>query len=167
MPDVVSLDVNDPDGCEVLALYYCEADAQSRRDRGCDDVPAPRTAQRFAWVIQPDVDLRDEQGQVDTARAAGRMIGAPAWPVPAASVGKGCWPPPKKGEPDRYATYAAARYVRHRSSVVRSPHGRVHPPARADESFRVHHVLLSTGDGVAPVRRFAVDREGACTCAPS
>jgi hypothetical protein len=156
----VPLEVDDPDACATLALYYCEADAQLRPDRGCDDVPAPRIAQRFAWVIQPDVDLREEQEQVDAARAAGRMAGAPTWPVPVAGVGKGCLPPPKKGDPDRYAAYAAARYVRHRASVVRSPHGRAILQLGLTSHSDVHHVLLSTRDGASLGRRFAVDRDG-------
>lgn len=160
VPEVVLLEVDDPDACETLALYYCEADAQSRPDRGCDDVPAPRIAQRFAWVIHPGVDLRDEQDQVASARAAGRMIGAPTWPVPVARVGKDCLPLPKKGEPDRYATYAAVRYVRHRASVVRSPHGRASLQIGLIGLSDVHHVLLSTREGATMKRRIAIDRDG-------
>lgn len=160
VPDVVRLEVDDPDACETLALYYCEADAQSRPDRGCDDVPAPRIAQRFAWVIQPGVDLRDEQDQVDRARAAGRMTGAPTWPVPVAGVGKGCLPPPEKGAPDRYAAYATARYLRHRAGVVRSPHGRSVLQLGLTSRSDVHHVVLTTRDSAASSRRLAIDRDG-------
>src|SRR5438045_4000707 len=48
--DAVALGAPDLDACHALILYYCELDAQLWPDRTCEDRPAPRIAQRFAWV---------------------------------------------------------------------------------------------------------------------
>lgn len=160
VPEPVALEVDDPDACVTLALYYCEADAQSRRRGDCEDVPAPRIAQRYAWVLAADVRLASEQEQIERARAAGRFVGAPPWPVPIAGVGRGCFPPVKRGQPVRYVDESATHYVRHRASLLRSPHGRAVLQLGLTGQSDVYHLLLSTRGGGSLSRRLGVDRDG-------
>jgi len=159
VPEPVPLVVKDPEGCAMLALYYCEYDAQTRSERTCEDVPAPRIAQRFTWVLEENLQLIDEPERLALARAAGRLRGEPPWPVPIALIGAGC-APPRKDDELGYVDYRATRYVRHRASLVRSPNDRALLQLGLTSRSDVYQLLLSTRDGGVLNRRLAIDRDG-------
>src|SRR5512144_524751 len=91
VPDAVALGAPDLKACHALVLYYCEFDAQLWPDRQCEDRPAPRIAQRFAWVLVDEFLPRDDDQPIENARSAGRFAGSPPWPVLVGRIGEGCF----------------------------------------------------------------------------
>jgi hypothetical protein len=156
----VALEVDDPEGCSFVLLYYCDDPEQVPPGRVCEDDPAPRVRQRSALVaaetFAPPLEMPDD---FTRARAAGQLNGLPPWPVLVAKVGRGC------GSADRDTSsnvdYSETRYVRHRAGIVRSPTGRALMQLGPSSSSDVYHFLLSTKpNGSGLTKRIGIDRDG-------
>jgi hypothetical protein len=119
-----------------VVLYYCDRPAQVPPDRRCEDVPAPRTSQRYVIVAVRDPVV--EPG------SPGRP-----WPIRLATV-KGL---------GATIDLSLTRYVRHRASMVAGPARRVSLQLGLRDHTDVYHALL-TAPGSAPQPRIGIDRDG-------
>jgi len=157
--DSVALGSPDLNACQAVVLYYCEFDAQVWPDRKCEDIPAPRIAQRFVWGLLDEFQARDDDQPIEAARAAGRFIGSAPWPVLVGRIGEACLPAEDERAADLPVDYSSTRYVRHRAAVVKSPTGRARVQLGLSSLMDVYRFLLSTADGTSLVRRIAIDRD--------
>jgi hypothetical protein len=145
--------------CWRLFLYYCEAPEQLPPRRACQDEPAPRVAQRFAWVLsESSTPLPGVAADLGRARAAGRPQGVQPWPLLVARFGLGCHDLEDEDAP--LVDYGGVRYVRHHASFIGSPTRRAALQLGLSSRTDVYHVLLSTrDDGSGLMRRIGIDRD--------
>lgn len=161
VPQPVDLDIPgfDAKQCRYVYLYYCEDPEQSPPGRMCQDSPPPRIRQRTAVrVADSFLSPPDVASDLASARAAGAMAGADAWPVLMATIGRGC--PQADGSPSPLIDYSLVTYVSHRAARVRAPTGNAQLQLGLTGFTDVYYFLVSTRDSQAALsKRLAIDRD--------